>query len=485
MLEDAIPPPAVHSDVYRQLSVGVTFSSAKKSIQSLKHLNLGTNPPSSLKDELNDGFCTSIMRPMSIPLSTFTEPQSSEHIAGLGALITSFRDYTDYRVQELIVEYVAWLRNQYDEVYTVHESSASDEECYGSYLKYAFKEFIKACESVVVSRGVCGVRTGAMARLGRRGDVEEIIQQRWSREAVGDKPVRMDDEPEEAEWGWVSYEGDGGQQEGDVNGESAGQGDAAVVIPPPVKPQHWPCDHSPLTGNWMVGGMEKERKEAEPWSHRIAHEYLGSLEYDRDKGPGWGSAQLNVPKELTQKAEDVIEGRPFDPSDLDFAVYVYLTTLPLGLTNSSIEKDLMKPRLERVLSYLKTGECWTIVEMLNADWNDVIEWRLQSIYDHYKGGTVKHYREWRMARGRVLVQAAKGVEGGDVNTARVMMTIIGREMMQAVESGFKDLVRILTSVADIVLEWGDGGEAWGEVRIDEMLKAEGLASQIAPLFSHR
>ena len=64
----------------------------------------------------------------------------------------------------------------------------------------------------------------------------------------------------------------------------------------------------------------------------------------------------------------------------------------------------------------------------------------------------------------MLVQAAKGVEDGDVNTARVMMTIIGREIMQAVEDGFKDLIRTLTSVADIVLDWGDGGEAWGEVR---------------------
>lgn len=465
MVDRFIPLPCDPTeDVYRVLkSAGVSYSSATSSIRKLKYISLGSNPPSSLKDELNDAFCAKILTAKSIPLSTFTSLQNKEHIIGLGALITAFRDYTDYRVQELIVEYVTWLRNQYDEVYAAHESSNSNEECYGSYLKYAFKEFIKACESVVVSRGVCGVRTGEMARLGRRGDVEEILQQRWSREAVGDKPVRMDEEPEEAEWGWVSYEGDGGQQEKDISGESAGQGDAAV-IPPPVKPQHWPCDHSPLAGRWMVGGMEKERKETEPWSHRVAHEYLGSLEYDRVKCPGWGSAQLSVPKELTQKAEDIMEGRPFDPSDLDFAVYVYLTTLQLGLPNSSTAKDLTKPRLERVLSYLKTGECWTIVERLNADWNDVIEWRLQSIYDHYKGGMVKRYREWRTARGRVLVQAAKGVEDGDVNTARVMMTIIGREIMQAVEDGFKDLIRTLTSVADIVLDWGDGGEAWGEVR---------------------
>ena len=62
----------------------------------------------------------------------------------------------------------------------------------------------------------------------------------------------------------------------------------------------------------------------------------------------------------------------------------------------------------------------------------------------------------------MLCQAAGGVEGGDVNTARVLLTIVGREIIKAVEDGFKDVVKTLTNAADGVLEWGDGGESWGE-----------------------
>jgi len=295
----------------------------------------------------------------------------------------------DYRVQEVIISYVIWLRNQYDNVYVKWVQQCNfdtpNNECYGSYLRYAFKEFVKVCESVVVSKGVCGVRTGEIARLGRRGDVEEILQQRWSRMAVADRPVRMDEEVEEDEGGWVRY----GDEEDDQGGGEVKQANVST------NPKHWPQDHMPLTGEWMVGGMIKERKEKEPWSLRIAHQHLGSLEYERSKNAGRDTVGLDVPKTLSEKAEDIMDGRKFDLEDLDFATFTHLTTLPLNLPNMKATQAILKPRLERVLSYLKTGEAWTVVDMLDAEWNDVIEWRLQGIYDHYKGGKVQRYREWR------------------------------------------------------------------------------------------
>ena len=112
-------------------------------------------------------------------------------------------------------------------------------------------------------------------------------------------------------------------------------------------------------------------------------------------------------------------GKTLPQSDLDFTVYTYLTTLPLNLPiPQKFVSTMMKSRLERVLTYLKLGSPWSVVERLSVNWNDVIEWRLQGIYEHHKGGSVDKYREWRRARGEVLTQAAKGVEvrTGDFET---------------------------------------------------------------------
>ena len=330
---ESIRLPVDVSTIYQNLSSAeVSFRRAKIHIQTLKRVHLGLSLVTSSSGQPSENELT----PCTMPYATFTlgssDSPNGAHGPGLSSILDVFKEYKDYRVRECVVEFFVWLCNWWRDVYSV---SKREEECYGNYLRYAFRELVKACEYMVTNEGngdmILGVRVMEVAKLGGRGDVWEIVRGYTSRPSFTDRPARPEDEDDVDDVDWDGTEHGDGQCEEDDN-STAGRAGGSVVLgrdsnasressidfgsavwgkkSQPHKVGVYPTQYRSKWNkrDWVVGSLQQlNRLEPEPWSYRNAKNYLASLERQRETNDDRRDAEaVETDKDLEQIVEEFV-----------------------------------------------------------------------------------------------------------------------------------------------------------------------------------
>ena len=168
-------------------------------------------------------------------------------------------------------------------------------------------------------------------------------------------------------------------------------------------------------------------------------------------------------------------------SDLNLYAYLYAQTLPLNLPRVDTLATSLERRLDYVIKYLKTGRSSQICTGLKTQWLQVVECRVQPCYDYCYGDGLtanssdndnkesviqrkgKGYKKWRADRAVFLMEAVKGCqEGSNLSQARILLSACAKEIERSLTDGYGDILSMLLTVADAVIEWAQEEPSWGE-----------------------